>query len=455
LNKTTFTKRRAELRAALPDGAILFFGQGQAPRNYPANAFTFRQSSHFLYYFGLSEPGLAAVIGPGGATRLFGPPVNPDDLVWHGPGPSLADHAKKAGVARSLDIAKLGGFLANLRKKGVPIHYTPPIRGDETLGLAALLKIAPSRVAQRASAPLARAIVEQRSIKSRAEVAEIERALAVTAQMHAKVAAMARPGVKEMSIAGAIEGIALAHGMAQSYLPIVTVRGEILHNESHGNTLQKGDLLLVDAAAESTRFYASDITRTTPVSGRFTTKQKEIYQVVLEAQAAAIDCASPRVSNVDIHMAAARTVTRGLIACGLMQGDPEEAIAVGAHALFFPHGIGHMLGLDVHDMEDLGRVVGYPGDRKRSKQFGLSYLRLVKKLVPGFVITVEPGIYFVPALMDLWKKEKKHAAFINYTALAGYRKFGGIRIEDDVLITGKGQRVLGPKIPKTVEEVER
>jgi Xaa-Pro aminopeptidase len=296
--------------------------------------------------------------------------------------------------------------------------------------------------------------VEQRSVKGSEEIAEIEEALEVTKKMHLLAMTMAKPGTKEVEIAGAIQGVALAHGMAQPYSPIVSIRGEVLHNESYSNVLRKKDLLLVDAAAESRNFYASDTTRTIPVSGRYIGRQRKIYQIVLDAQLAAIKEASPKVSNKDLHLIASRAIATGLKDMGLMKGDVDEAVSEGAHALFFCHGIGHMLGLDAHDMEDLGQVVGYPGDAERSKQFGLSFLRLVKKLKPGFVITIEPGIYFVPALIDRWKAEKKHKAFINYSKVEQYRTFGGIRIEDDILITKTSHRVLGPNIPKEIADVE-
>jgi Xaa-Pro aminopeptidase len=455
MNKTTFIKRRKKLRKTGPEGVLLLLGQSHSPRTYLANPFPFRQSSHFLYYVGINEPDLAAVILPDGKEILFGRPQHPDDIVWHGPLPGLTDFGRLAGIRNTNDISELGPFLATFKKKGVPVHYLPSFRGEQTLALAGLLKCTPAKVDKNASQEFARAVVEQRSIKGKEEIAEIEQALNVTEKMHLLAMTMARPGAKEVEIAGAIQGVALAHGMAQPYSPIVSIRGEVLHNESYANTLRKKDLLLVDAAAESRNFYASDTTRTIPVSGRFAGRQRSIYQIVLDAQLAAIDAASPKVSNKDLHLIASRKITSGLKDMGLMRGDVDEAVAVGAHALFFCHGIGHMLGLDAHDMEDLGQVVGYPGDAKRSNQFGLSFLRLVKKLRPGFVITIEPGIYFVPALIDRWKTENKHDAFINYSKVERYRNFGGIRIEDDILITKTSHCVLGPDIPKEIADIEQ
>ncbi len=454
MNASTFVARREFLRNSVKGGAILFLGQSHSPRTYLANPYPFRQSSHFLYYLGTSQPNLAAVILPDGEPFMFGPPLTPDDLVWHGPQASLADYAAEAGIQKHRDISTLEDFISGLQAKGTEIHYLPPFRGDQTLSLATVLGMPASEVGANASQALARAIVEQRSIKTKEEVAEIENALTITARMHTTAMAITQPGLREAEVAGAIQGVALSHDRAQAFLPIVSIRSEVLHNESYQNIMQEGDLLIIDAGAESPHFYASDITRTIPVKGRYTQDQKAIYQIVLNAQLAVIDAASPKVSNRDLHLIAARTITSGLKDIGLMKGDVEEAVSKGAHALFFCHGIGHMLGLDTHDMEDLGDVVGYPEDQKRSKQFGLSFLRLAKKLKPGFVITDEPGIYFIPSLIDRWTKEKKHQAFIDYAALDHYRSFGGIRIEDDLLITETGCRVLGPGIPKTINEVE-
>ncbi len=453
MNSQTFASRRAKLRKDVPDGAILILGQKIASRTYPANPYPFRQSSHFLYYTGLNAPDLALLMLPGGEEILFGLPEDPDDLIWHGPHPSIKDFANDAGIGRTEDIGRLKATLGKL-KGSHEIHYTPPIRGDQALVLGDLLDVAPAGVGAGASMPLARAIVEQRSIKTDEEVAEIEEALEITAKMYEVAFRLAGPGKVESEVAGAMQGVALAHDSAQSFCPIVSIRGEVLHNESYLNTMNAGDLLLIDSGNESKNFYASDITRTIPVSGTYSEQQRGVYQTVLNAQLAAIEATSPAISNRDAHLIAARTITEGLKSLGLMKGDVDEAVNAGAHALFFCHGLGHMLGLDAHDMEDLGDVVGYPEDQKRSKQFGLSFLRLAKKLKPGFVITFEPGVYFVPALIDRWKAEKKHEAFIDYKKLEEYRGFGGVRIEDDILITEDGCRVLGPGIPKTIEEVE-
>ena len=320
--------------------------------------------------------------------------------------------------------------------------------------MSRLFGVDPREVAAQTSIELVRAVVAQRSIKAEDEIAEIEDALGVTALMYRATMRAAGPGLIEAQVAAAHQVEAIASGRQQAFSPIVTVRGEVLHNTSQANTLEDGQLLLVDSGAESPGFYASDITRTMPVSGRFSQQQREVYEVVLAANMAAIGAAGPGTSNRDLHLLAARTIASGLKDIGLMQGDVDAAVEAGAHALFFVHGLGHMMGLDVHDMEDLGDAVGYEVGEERSTQFGLAYLRLARKLEPGFVFTIEPGIYFIPALIDRWREDGMHRDFINYDRLEAYRSFGGIRIEDDVLITDSGSRVLGPPIPKTVDEVE-
>ncbi len=454
MDAMTFRGRRAALREAVPEGAVLLPGSALVPKNYRDNTFPFRQDSSFLYYVGVDQPDLAALMLPDGREVLYGRPEHPDDLVWFGPHPRLEDHAEAAGIAQTADAAGLPATLGELRAGGVEVHYLPPYREDRTFAVAALLGVPVDAVESGVSRALVRAVAAQRSVKSADEVAEIEEAVAVSHEMYAAAMAHIRPGRTEAEVAGALVAAALQRGRQTSFNPIVSVRGEVLHNTSYANTLAAGDLLLIDSGTESPRYYASDITRTFPVAGRFEPRQRDVYQVVLEAQLAVIEAASPLRSNRDLHFIAARTIAAGLKDLGLMQGDVEEAVAAGAHALFFPHGIGHMMGLDVHDMEDLGDIVGYPEGEPRSGQFGLGFLRLARRLEPGFVITVEPGVYFVPALIERWRDERRHTGFIRYDRLDAWIGFGGVRIEDDVLITETGGRVLGPPIPKTVPEVE-
>jgi Xaa-Pro aminopeptidase len=454
MDSGTYSARRATLRKTVSNGLILLLGQSDVPRNYVANTYPFRQDSSFLYYVGTNLQDMAMVITPKGDEILFGPAGDPDDLVWNGPHPVLADHARESGLARTADISTLKDLVSLWRDKGEKVHYLPPYRADRSVALSVFLGMPLSQVENGFSAQLVSAVVAQREIKTEAEIIEIERAVAVSAEMYDVALRTARPGIKESEVAGAMQGVSLKYDGAQSFLPIVTVRGEVLHNNYYGNTMNDGDLLLIDSGTESPGFYASDITRTVPVSGKYSAPQKDIYQVVLNAQLAAIEAASPKSTNKDLHLIAARTIASGLKDLGLMKGDVDQAVLQGAHALFYVHGLGHMLGLDVHDMEDLGDAVGYAPGQSRSSQFGLMFLRLAKQLKAGFVLTFEPGIYFVPALIDRWKEAGTHADFINYDEVEKYRNFGGVRIEDDILITDTGCRILGKPIPKTIEEVE-
>jgi Xaa-Pro aminopeptidase len=454
MDASTYQSRRKALRESVPHGHILIVGNGHAPKNYLDNVYPFRQDSHLLYYTGVRVPGTALLLDADGGEGLFGPAEDPEDLVWFGPKPSLGDHAGAAGISDSSSLQELHDTLRAAVDGGVTVHYLPPYRAERRFQIAEFLGTDPRTVETGVSDVLVRAVAAQRSIKEPVEIDEIEDALAVTAEMYRAAMAATHPGRAEAEIAAVLQQQATARDRQLAFNPIVTVHGEILHNETYAHTAEAGKLMLIDSGAESACHYASDITRTFPVSGTFSTTQREIYRIVLAAQAAAIEAASPTRSNKDIHLIAARTIATGLTECGVMQGDPDSAVAEGAHALFMPHGIGHMLGLDVHDMEDLGDIVGYPEGEKRSDQFGLSLLRMTRQLEPGFVITVEPGIYFIPALIDRWAAESLHGDFIRYDRLDGYRDFGGVRIEDNVVITENGCRVLGPPIPKTIEDVE-
>ena len=455
MNPDTYSARRNALRTAVPEGAILIMGNQEAPRNYVDNPYPFRQDSHFLYYAAANRAGLALLIEPDGRSILLGTPEHRDDVVWFGPHETLEDLAAAAALTEVGDIGALGARLEELANGAVTVHFLPPYRAQRRFTVARLLGLDPREVAAQTSVELVTAVAAQRSVKEEVEISEIEDAVAVTSLMYRATMRAARAGLTEARVAAAHQMEAVARDRSQAFSPIVTVAGEVLHNTSYANTLRDGDLLLVDSGAESPHFYASDITRTMPVSGRFTEQQREVYEVVLAANEAAIAAASPERTNRELHLLAARTVAAGLKDIGLMQGNVDDAVAAGAHALFFVHGLGHMMGLDVHDMEDLGDVVGYEKGEERSSQFGLAYLRLARKLEPGFVITIEPGIYFIPALINRWKADGLHRDFIRYDRLEAYREFGGIRIEDDVLITETGSRVLGPVIPKRVNDVEK
>lgn len=451
-----FRRRRNSIRTQASDGVILWMGHSLQPRNYPDNAYPFRQNSHFLYYTGLAQPDLAMISFPEpDHDILFSRPESIDDIVWTGPKPSRLELAQEAGIDAVEDIEKLEEHILKLRSQKVRIHYLPPYQCTSAFRMAQLLQMQFNDVGRNASYSLMEQVAEQRSVKAEEEIAEIEAALCITDRMHRACMAAAGPGVRESEIAGMIQGIALSHDCQQAFDPIVTIHGEVLHNHSYDGILSEGQLLLNDSAAESLMYYASDITRTCPVNGRFTKMQAEIYQIVLNTQLGAIETIKPGISYREVHLGACRIMAEELKAAGLMKGDPADAVEAGAHALFMPHGIGHMLGLDVHDMEDLGDIVGYQKKEKRSGQFGLNYLRLSRPLEAGFVLTVEPGIYFIPALIERWEGEQKHKEFLNYEKIHSFLQFGGIRIEDDVLVTATGARVLGPGIPKKIEEVEK
>jgi len=452
----TYIKRRDLLKKQVSTGLILLFGNDDTPMNYTANTYHFRQDSSFLYFFGLDTPGLTAVMDIDEKRDvLFGNDIDIEDIIWMGYLPTVKDRAEDVGVKLTASLNDLPGVLQEAAAKGRPIHFLPPYRPETLLKLEKLLGIKPDEAKAKASTSLIRAVVAQRSVKAAEEVAEIESALKTTYKMYLTAMHMAQPGIWEKDIAGRIDGIAIADGGATAFPTILTKNGQILHNHSHGNLLKKGDLVVVDSGAESPLHYAADITRTIPVGGTFTAKQKDVYEIVLAAQESAIKAIRPGLKYREIHLATARVIAAGLKGLGLMKGDIEEAVLQGAHALFFPHGLGHMMGLDVHDMEDLGENhVGYDDTVQRSKQFGLAYLRMAKDLKPGHVLTVEPGIYFIPALIDKWKKEGKFADFIAYDKVAAYRDFGGIRIEDDVLVTKDGRKVLGRPIPKKPAKIE-
>ncbi len=454
MDTATWQARRGALRSAVPDGVILLLGNEFAARNYSDNTYPFRQDSHFLYYVGTDHAGMAALLLPGGKEILFGAPEHPDDVVWFGPHPTLGDFAAEAGMGHFEPLDDLAAILAETRKHGVPIHYLPPYRAANRARLADLLDVPLGSVNDGASPDLIRAIVAQRDVKTPAEISEMEYAISCSALMYRTAMSVCQPGLTEARIVGMILGVAQMEDLQPSFPPIVTVHGEVLHNHGYGNTLEQGQLLIIDSGVESPGHYCSDITRTLPVSGVYSPKQREIYDIVLSAQEAAIETIAPGINNREVHLAAARATVEGLKAVGLMKGDTDEAVAAGAHALFFPHGIGHMIGMDVHDMEDLGDAVGYPEGEARSDQFGLGYLRLAKPLLPGHVITIEPGIYFIPALIDRWRDQGQNADFIDFKAVAAYKEFGGIRIEDDILVTGDGARVLGTPIPKVPDDVE-
>ncbi len=451
-----YIQRRKRLRTQVQSGLIFLLGNEESPMNYPDNPYSFRQDSSFLYFFGLDFPGLAGVIDVDEQTEcIFGDDLTVDEIIWMGPQPALKDKCAEIGVTQSSPSSKLGDTLKAAIQKGRDIHFLPQYRGDNLLKIEKLLAIPAAEVPNRVSEELIRAVVAQRSIKSEEEISEIELAIDTAYEMQTTAMKMAKPGVYEREVAGAMEGIALAHGGRLSFPTIFSIHGETLHNHYHGNLMKAGDIAVNDSGAESALGYASDITRTIPISGEFSQRQKEIYAIVFDAQRQAIQAVKPGVEFRNVHRLASNCLVSGLKELGLVKGDFDEAVDAGVHTLFFQCGLGHMMGLDVHDMEGLGEdYVGYTDTIKRNPEFGWRSLRLGKELEPGFVITVEPGIYFIPELIDRWKAERKCEAFVNYDAVEKYKDFGGVRIEDDILVTESGRRILGKHIPRTIDEVE-
>ena len=447
-DKETYVQRRATLREKVGSGLIILLGNNNAPCNYPANAYTFRQDSSFLYFTGQDRESLAFVLDcDSGREWLLGDDIDIEDIIWTGFVPSVADLAADCGISCSAPYGKLKELVADARKQGRQVHFLPPYRHDHMILLADMLGIHPLATRDAASLPLIKAVVDMRSLKTDAEIAEIERAMAIGYQMHTAAMKACRPGVTEKSIEGIMEGIAMGQGAKVSFSSIVSMHGEIFHGNPTLTPLEPGRLLLVDAGAETVNNYCSDNTRTMPVSGRFTTMQRDIYSIVEACHDLVIERARPGMKWLDMHLDVCRLMTSRLIDLGLMKGNVEDAVQAGAHAMFLQHGLGHMMGMDVHDMEGLGQIhVGFDEEVRPSTQFGTNCLRCGRRLQPGFVLTDEPGIYFIPALIDKWKSERMHTDFLNYEAIEKYRDFGGIRIEDDILITNTACRVLGKEI---------
>lgn len=454
---STYIERRRRLKEDLKSGILLFLGNEQSPINYPDNGYAFRQDSSFLYYWGIELAGLAAIIDVDqDRETVFGRDVTIEDIIWSGSRTTLKEHCLAAGVENNLSLDQLEVNLQAALQKGRSIHFLPQYRPENLIKIQQLLGLNVAVVNQHVSPAFIKAVVGQRSIKTAEEIQQIEAALDVTFDMQTLAMKISRPGLHEKETVGAMAGLAYSRVSSVLAYPIIfTTRGHILHNPHHENVMQANDMVINDSGCESAMHYASDITRTFPVGGKFSEKQKEIYSILLKAQINAIEGVRPGIAYKEIHIATARNLAMDIKALGLMKGDVDEAVAAGAHALFFPHGLGHMLGLDVHDMEDLGEnFVGYTDTIQRNPQFGICHLRLAKKLESGFVITVEPGLYFIPELIDQWKAAKRFEEFIDYDKVETYRDFGGIRIEDDVLVVDGGQRVLGRPIPKSIDAVE-
>ena len=459
-SKETYINRRAELKKLVGNGIVILFGNNESPCNYPANAYyPFRQDSSFLYYFGQKRDGLVGVIDvDNDCEMLIGNDIDIEDIVWYGSVDCVADLAAQVGVSKSAPMKELKAICDKASGLGRKIHFLPPYRFDTKIQIFDLLGIHPDRQKAAASMELIKAVVKMRSTKTTEEIEELERAAEIGYKMHTTAMKLTSPGVTEKFIGGQVDGIANSYGAMVSFATIFSQHGEIMHGNPSMAELEAGRLVLCDAGAETINHYCSDNTRTYPVNGRFTQRQLDIYSIVEECHDYVLDVAKPGVKYMDVHFAVCRLMTERLKALGLMKGDTDEAVRAGAHAMFLPHGLGHMMGMDVHDMEGLDQInVGFDEEtRPNLEQFGTNCLRMGRRLEEGFVVTDEPGIYFIPALIDEWKASGHCKEFINFDLLETYKDFGGIRIEDDVLITKDGCRFIGknriPYHPKDVEE---
>lgn len=473
-SKEVYIRRRAELvrrlSAQMPEGkagVVMFVGNAEAPQNYRGNDYKFRQESTFLYYWGIDEPGFAALLDlDSGDEVIYGDDVEIDDIIWMGPQPSVESKAAAVGVGKSAPAAEFDRAVAAARSLGRVVHFLPASRYYNVLRTASLTGCSPDSVRKvasvadgqvHASLELVNSVISMRLIKEECEIEEIDKACEIGWLMHTEARRNCKPGVCEQDIVGRMEGVTISKGWGVSFTTILSQHGETLHNHRHDGIITPGKLLLIDAGAESNTHYASDFTRTVPCGGKFTPKQRDIYDIVVACNDLAYELAKPGVTYRDVHLAVAARMLEGLKSLGLVRGEVRDMVAEGVAGMFMPHGLGHNMGIDVHDMEDLGEdLVGYDPDQKRSSQLGLGSLRMARRLRPGHVITDEPGIYFVPALIAKWKSEGQGKDFINYQKLeAEYLDFGGIRLEDDLLITADGCRRLGPhRLPIYADEVE-
>lgn len=456
-SKDTYVFRRQKLKEGVNQGILLFPGNGESSMNYKDNWYPFRQDSSFLYYTGVNRvPNLYFLIDVENDWEiLFGDDPTPEEMVWTGEVEALAVLAEKSGIATVKSLKELPNFLKEQKQKGRNIHFLPPYRSETTIQLSSLLGIPVQEVEKGKSEVFIRTVVKQRSVKSSEEIKELHKAVNITAQMHTYAIKNAVPGKTEKEISGDLQAIAIGGGGNISFPIILTKNGQFLHNHATQAVIEEGDIILCDCGAETAAGYAGDMTRTFPAGKTFSPLQKEIYNIVLNAHNSAIENLKPGISFKEVHLLASTQLAKGLKEIGLLKGNPEDAVAAGAHTLFFQCGLGHMMGMDVHDMENLGEeFVGYTPVLKKSAEFGLKSLRLGKALEPGYVLTVEPGLYFNPFLIDSWKAQGKYKDFVNYSEVEKFKDFGGIRIEEDFVITEKGSLLLGEPLAKTPEDIE-
>lgn len=451
-----YAERRRKLAATLRTGIILLLGNEESSMNYADNCYPFRQDSSFLYYAGLDLPSLALIIDcDSGKEYLYGKETGIDDIIWMGAQPSLAALASRSGISNHDYLTGLQDAIAKATNSNRNIHILPPYRPENKLRLAALLGVSAERITAFVSLPLIKAVVAQREIKEAIEIEQIEEAVDISVEMHVAAMQYTKPGMKEYEVAAKVEEVALSRNGRLSYPTILTINGQTLHNHYHGNTIKAGDIVLCDAGAENSMHYAGDLTRTFPAGKTFDSKQKAVYEIVLDALTHAAAALRPGIQFAEVHLQASIKLLSGLKSLGLVKGDPVEAAHAGVHTLFFQCGLGHMMGLDVHDMEDLGEAyVGYDDSIQKRTDFGWKSLRLGKELRPGFVLTVEPGIYFIPELIERWQATRHLEPFVDYNALQAWKNFGGVRIENNYLITGSGSKLLGKPLAMSVKEVE-
>lgn len=458
-SKETYIDRRAELKKLVKDGIIIIFGNNESPVNSPANGYSpFRQDSSFLYYFGQKREGLVGVIDiDGNKETLIGNDIDIEDIVWFGSVDTVKELGEQVGVMHSAPMKELKTICSNAMRSGRKIHFLPPYRSDIKIQIFDLIGIHPNQQKESASLDLINAIVKMRSVKTAEEIEELERAAIIGYKMHTTAMRLTKPGLTEKFVAGNVDGVANSHGSMVSFPTIFSQHGEIMHGNPSMAELKDGRLVLCDCGGETINHYCSDNTRTFPVNGKYTQRQLDIYNVVVEAHDAVLELAKPGIKYADVHFAICRIIFNRMKELGLAKGDTDAAIAAGAHAMFLPHGLGHMMGMDVHDMEALGQIyVGFDEETcPNLEQFGTNCLRMGRRLQEGFVVTDEPGIYFIPALIDEWREKKHCSEYLNFDKLDAYKDFGGIRLEDDILITKDGCRFIGkdriPYLPKDVE----
>ena len=452
-SKVTYGARRSKLKQAVGSGLLLFLGNDESGMNFADNTYHFRQDSTFLYFFGLPYAGLSAVIDIDNDREIiFGDELTIDAIVWMGKQPTLKEKSTSAGISEVRPFKEIETYLKSAQQKGQTIHYLPTYRAEHQIKLFSWLGILPG--AEKPSVPFIMGVVNQRNYKSDEEIAEIEKACNVTVDMHLAAMRMVRPGLRESDIAAAVAEVAFKNNYELSFPTIATVNGQTLHIHAHGNEIKSGDMLLLDAGAETEMGYAGDMSSTIPADKKFTQRQRDVYDIQVAAHEAAVAELRPGIKFVDVYEKSCAVIWEGMKDLGFAKGDAMDAVKAGAHAMFMPCGLGHMMGLDVHDMENLGEsYVGYNGQPK-STQFGRKSLRLGRELEPGFVLTIEPGIYFIPELMDLWRSENKFTEFLDYDKLDTYKDFSGLRNEEDWLITETGARLLGKKLPMHAEDVE-